>query len=217
MDTLQSSSTTPPASAKLAGKIALITGGTSGIGLATAKRFVAEGAYVFITGRRQANLDEAVREIGHEHAAALQGDSAQARGPGPHLRRRQSAERPPRRDFRQRGALAPLVPLGHITEEHFDSIYNTNVKGVVFTVQKALPLMSEGGTIILNASGCRHQRHAGLQHLQLDQGGGAQPGAQLGAGPQRARHPRQRRQPGSGADARLRWPRTDQGAGARLH
>ena len=154
MDILQPSSTTP-VSGKLAGKIALITGGTSGIGLATAKRFVAEGAYVFITGRRQANLDEAVKEIGPEHAAALRGDSAQLAD----LDRIFAAiqEQKGRLDvvFANAG-IGSFSPLGQISEEHFDRIYNTNVKGVVFTVQKALPLMGEGGTIILNASGTSH-------------------------------------------------------------
>ncbi len=144
-------SLTPRASGKLAGKIALVTGGNSGIGLATAKRFVSEGAYVFITGRRQANLDEAVRDIGPEHATALQGDSARITD----LDRIFAAvrEQEGRLDvvFANAGAAA-LAPLGQISEENFDRIYGTNVKGVVFTVQGALPLMSEGGTIILNAS-----------------------------------------------------------------
>ena len=152
MDILQSSSSIAPvASGKLTGKIALVTGGNSGIGLATAKQFVAEGAHVFITGRRQANLDEAVKEIGPEHATALQGDVARLTD----LDRIFTAigEQKGRLDvvFANAGAGA-LAPLGQITEDHFDSIYNTNVKGVVFTVQGALPLMGEGGTIILNAS-----------------------------------------------------------------
>ena len=146
-----SSSTAPLAGGKLAGKIALITGGTSGIGLATAKRFVAEGAHVFITGRRQANLDEAVRELGPEHVTALQGDSAQLAD----LDRIFAVVREQRSRldvvFANAG-IGSFSPLGQISEEHFDSIYNTNVKGVVFTVQGALPLMGGGGTIILNAS-----------------------------------------------------------------
>ena len=152
MDATQpSSSTIPPASGKLTGKIALITGGNSGIGLATAKRFVAEGAYVFITGRRQANLDEAVDEIGPEHATALQGDSSRLAD----LDRIFAAikERKGRLDvvFANAG-IGAFVPLGQITEEHFDTIYGTNVKGVVFTVQGALPLMGEGGAVIINGS-----------------------------------------------------------------
>ncbi len=152
MNTLQSSSPTAPvASGKLAGKIALVTGGNSGIGLATARRFVAEGAYVFITGRRQANLDAAVKEIGPDHVSALQGDSSRLAD----LDRIFAAikDQKGRLDvvFANAGAAA-LLPLGHISEEHFDTLFGTNVKGVVFTVQGALPLMSEGGTIILNAS-----------------------------------------------------------------
>ena len=152
MDILQSSSSTAPAtSGKLTGKIALVTGGNSGIGLATAKRFVAEGACVFITGRRRANLDEAVQEIGPEHATALQGDVARLAD----LDRIFAAiqEQKGRLDvvFANAGS-GSLAPLGQISEEHFDAIYGTNVKGVVFTVQGALPLMGEGGTIILNAS-----------------------------------------------------------------
>ncbi len=150
MDTLQST-THSHSGGKLADKIALITGGNSGIGLATAKRFVAEGAYVFITGRRQANLDAAVKEIGAEHVTALQGDSGQLAD----LDRIFAAikEQKGHLDvvFANSGA-AGLAPLGHISEEHFDQLFNTNVKGVVFTVQKALPLMGEGGAIILNAS-----------------------------------------------------------------
>ena len=153
MDTLPSpSSAASLASGKLAGKIALVTGGTSGIGLATAKRFVAEGAYVFVTGRRQANLDEAIKEIGPEHATALQGDGTQLAD----LDRIFAAigEQKGRLDvvFANAGVAARL-PLGAISEEHFDTLFDTNVKGVVFTVQKALPLMGHGGTIILNASG----------------------------------------------------------------
>ena len=153
MATSQSSSPDPNHhGSKLAGKIALITGGSSGIGLATAKRFVAEGAYVFITGRRQANLEEAVKDIGPEHATGLQGDSSKLAD----LDRIFAAIKA------QKGRLdvvftnaghGAFVPLGQITEEHFDTIYGTNVKGTVFTVQGALPLMSEGGTIVLSASG----------------------------------------------------------------
>ncbi|MBE7157332.1 MAG: SDR family oxidoreductase [Rhodospirillales bacterium] len=141
----------PTPSSKLAGKIALITGGNSGIGLATAKRFVAEGAYVFITGRRQANLDAAVEEIGGSNVMAVQADSSQLAD----LDRLYAViqEQKGRLDvvFANAGG-GSLAPLGQISEEQFDTTFSTNVKGVVFTVQKALPLMGEGGTIILNAS-----------------------------------------------------------------
>jgi NAD(P)-dependent dehydrogenase (short-subunit alcohol dehydrogenase family) len=138
-------------SRKLEGKVAVITGGNSGIGLATAKRFVAEGAYVFITGRRQAELDAAVREIGENHVTGVQGDVAKLYD----LDKLYGTvkARKGRLDilFANAGA-AEFVPLGEITEEHFDEIFGANVKGLLFTVQKGLPLMPDGGSIILNAS-----------------------------------------------------------------
>ena len=137
-------------SKRLEGKIALITGGSAGIGLATAKQFVEEGAYVYITGRRQPELDAAVASIG-SNITAIQGDVAKLTD----LDRiyAQIAKEQGRLDivFANAG-LGDFVPLGSITEEHFDTTFNVNVKGVVFTVQKALPLMSDGGSIILNAS-----------------------------------------------------------------
>jgi NAD(P)-dependent dehydrogenase (short-subunit alcohol dehydrogenase family) len=137
-------------SGKLDGKIAVITGGNSGIGLATAKRFVAEGAYVFITGRRQAELNAAVKEIG-ENVTAVQGDVAKLNDLD---RLFDMVKRTKDRVdivFANAGA-AELAPLGEITEQHFNIIFGINVKGLVFTVQKALPLMPDGGSIILNAS-----------------------------------------------------------------
>ncbi len=137
-------------SKKLEGKIALITGGSAGIGLATAKQFVEEGAYVYITGRRQPELDAAVASIG-SNITAIQGDVAKLAD----LDRiyAQIGKEKGRLDivFANAG-LGDLAPLGSITEEHFDTTFNVNVKGVVFTVQKALPLMPDGGSIILNAS-----------------------------------------------------------------
>jgi NAD(P)-dependent dehydrogenase (short-subunit alcohol dehydrogenase family) len=135
---------------KLEGKIALITGGSAGIGLATAKEFVKEGAYVYITGRRQRELDAALASIG-SNIRAIQGDVAKLA----------DLDRIYAQIGREKGrlhivfanaGLGDLVPLGSITEEHFDITFNVNVKGVVFTVQKALPLMPNGGSIILNAS-----------------------------------------------------------------
>jgi NAD(P)-dependent dehydrogenase (short-subunit alcohol dehydrogenase family) len=137
-------------SGKLEGKVAVITGGNSGIGLATAKRFVAEGAYVFITGRRQAELDAAVKEIG-ENVTGVQGDVAKLAD----LDRLYAAVKAKtgRIDILFANAsTAEIVPLESITEEHFDRVFNTNVKGVLFTVQKALPLIRDGASIILNAS-----------------------------------------------------------------
>jgi NAD(P)-dependent dehydrogenase (short-subunit alcohol dehydrogenase family) len=137
-------------SRKLEGKIALITGGSTGIGLATAKQFVQEGAYVYITGRRQAQLDKAVAEIG-SNITAIQGDVTKLAD----LDRifAQIGKEKGRVDivFANAGG-GPLVPLGSITEEHYDSIFNVNVKGLVFTAQKALPLMPPGSTIILTGS-----------------------------------------------------------------
>ena len=135
---------------KLEGKIALITGGSSGLGLATAKRFVAEGAYTFITGRRQEELDSAVKEIG-SNVVAIRGDVAKLGD----LDRLFAAIKD------QKGRLDVLFanaggggfePLGQVTEANFDKYFGINVKGTLFTVQKALPLMPAGGAIVLNAS-----------------------------------------------------------------
>jgi NAD(P)-dependent dehydrogenase (short-subunit alcohol dehydrogenase family) len=135
---------------KLEGKIALITGGSAGIGLATAKQFVEEGAYVYITGRRQAELDAAVAAVA-SNITAIQGDVAKLAD----LDRiyAQIAKDKGRVDILFANAgFGELVPLGSISEEHFDRLFSVNVKGLVFTVQKALPLMPDGGSIILNAS-----------------------------------------------------------------
>lgn len=135
---------------KLAGRIALVTGGSSGLGLATAKRFVVEGADVVITGRRQAELDNAVNELGAS-AFSVRGDVSNLSD----LDRlfKTIRERHGRLDilFANAGGGA-FVPLGEITEEHFDKYFRINVKGTLFTVQKALPLMTAGGAIIINGS-----------------------------------------------------------------
>jgi NAD(P)-dependent dehydrogenase (short-subunit alcohol dehydrogenase family) len=135
---------------KLEGKVAVITGGNSGIGLATAQRFAAEGAYVFITGRRQGELDAAVRDIG-KNVTGVQGDVSKLAD----LDRLYATVK------QQQGHIdvlfanaggGELAPLGGISEEHFDRAFRVNVKGLLFTVQKALPLFQDGGSIILNAS-----------------------------------------------------------------
>ena len=135
---------------KLEGKIALITGGNSGIGLATAKQFVNEGAHVFITGRREQELTRAVKELGR-NVSGIQGDVSNL----------SDLDRLFAQIKREKGRLdvvfanagfARYAPLGSITEELYDSTFDINVKGVVFTVQKALPLLPDGGSIILNAS-----------------------------------------------------------------
>jgi NAD(P)-dependent dehydrogenase (short-subunit alcohol dehydrogenase family) len=135
---------------KLQGKVAVITGGNSGMGLATAQRFVAEGAYVFITGRRQRELDTAVKQIGR-NVTGVQGDVSNLAD----LDRLYAKvkEQKGRIDivFANAGS-GEYAPLGSITPEHFDKIFNINVRGLVFTVQKALPLLVDGGSIILNAS-----------------------------------------------------------------
>ena len=135
---------------KLEGKIAVITGGNSGIGLATAKRFVSDGAYVFITGRRQNELDAAVSEIG-KNVTGIQGDVSNLAD----LDRLYNTVKDQKGHldilFANAG-IGEFVPLGEISEAHFDKIFGINVKGVLFSVQKALPLFQDGGSIILNAS-----------------------------------------------------------------
>jgi NAD(P)-dependent dehydrogenase (short-subunit alcohol dehydrogenase family) len=135
---------------KLEGKVALVTGGNSGIGLASAKQFVNEGAYDFITGRRDRELAAAVKEIGR-NVAGVQGDVSNLA----------DLDRLFAQIKREKGRLdivfanagtAQLASLDKITEEHYDAIFNVNVKGLVFTVQKALALMPDGGSIVLNAS-----------------------------------------------------------------
>jgi NAD(P)-dependent dehydrogenase (short-subunit alcohol dehydrogenase family) len=135
---------------KLSGKIALITGGSSGLGLATAKRFAAEGAHVFITGRRQPELDNAVKEIGGS-VTAVRGDVSNLAD----LDRLIATlrEQKGRLDilFANAGGGA-FAPLGQVTEAQFDKYFDINVKGTLFTVQKALPLIPAGGAIVLNGS-----------------------------------------------------------------
>ena len=135
---------------RLAKKTALITGGSTGIGLATAKQFVNEGAYVFITGRRESELAAAVKEIGR-NVTGISGDVSSLA----------DLDRLFAQIKREKGKLdivfanagfAKFASLGKITEEHYDSLFNGNVKGLLFTVQKALPLMPDGAAIILNAS-----------------------------------------------------------------
>lgn len=135
---------------RLTGKTAVITGGATGIGLAAAKRFVEEGAFVYIFGRRQDKLDAAVAELG-SNARGIKGSvSDQA-----DLKRLYSAVKDERGTldivFANAGAGSPL-PLGQLTAEHIDEAFDTNVKGTIFTVQEALPLMSAGGSIILTGS-----------------------------------------------------------------
>jgi NAD(P)-dependent dehydrogenase (short-subunit alcohol dehydrogenase family) len=135
---------------KLDGKIALVTGGSSGIGFATAQRFVAEGAYVFITGRRQTELDAAVNAIG-KNITGIQSDVSNLADLDRLFAKIEQAQGHLDVVFANAGG-GGIAPLGSITEEHFDKTFDTNVKGLLFTVQKALPLLPEGAAIILNAS-----------------------------------------------------------------
>lgn len=135
---------------RLSNKVALITGGSSGLGLATARRFIAEGADVFITGRRQDALDAAVATLG-PGVRGIRGDIADLGD----LDRvfAEIRDRAGRLDILFCNAgVGEFAPLGQITEAHFDRIFDINVKGTLFTVQKALPLMPDGASIVINAS-----------------------------------------------------------------
>jgi NAD(P)-dependent dehydrogenase (short-subunit alcohol dehydrogenase family) len=134
---------------KLQGKVAVITGGSTGIGLATAKLFVREGAYVFITGRRQKELDEAVKAIG-SNISGVQGDVAKLADLD---RLYETVKGKGRIDivFANAG-IVEIATLKEVTEKNFDKIFNINVKGTLFTAQKALPLLNDGGSIILMGS-----------------------------------------------------------------
>ena len=135
---------------KLEGKIALVTGGTSGIGLATAKQFVNEGAYVYVTGRRGPDLAAAVKEIGR-NVTGVQGDVSNL-GDLDRLFAQIQREKGKLDVVFANAGIAKYAVIGKITEDLYDSIFNINVKGVLFTVQKALPLLPDGASIILNSS-----------------------------------------------------------------
>jgi len=141
-------------SGKLEGKIAVITGGSTGIGLATAQKFVAEGAYVFITGRRQAELDEAKTLIG-KNVTTVQGDVAKLEDLDK-LYETVSREKGKIDIIVANAGIGRLVPTADATPEHYDSIFNINVRGVFFTVQKALKLLNDGATIVLVASNAQY-------------------------------------------------------------
>ena len=135
---------------KLKNKVAVITGGTSGMALATAKLFVAEGAYVFITGRDKGRLDKAVKEVGR-NVTGVQGDAASLED----LDRLYDTVKKEKWKIDILFASAgrgDFGPIGEISEKHFDEIFDLNVRGTLFTVQKALPLFNDGGSIILNGS-----------------------------------------------------------------
>ncbi|CAN7553194.1 SDR family oxidoreductase [Pararhizobium sp. LjRoot255] len=135
---------------KLEGKVAVITGGSAGIGLGAAKRFVEEGAQVFITGRRQSELDKAVAEIGG-NATAIQADAANLADID-RIYEVVKAKAGRIDVLFANAGLYEFGTFGEITEDHFDKTFNTNVRGLLFTVQKALPLLSAGSSVILTGS-----------------------------------------------------------------
>lgn len=143
-------------------KVVVITGGSDGIGLMTAKHFATEGAHVYITGRRQERLDEAMKEIGHD-AVGVQGDVSSFADLDRLYERIQRDHGKVDVVFANAG-ISESAPLGGIEEAHFDRVFTTNVKGLVFTVQKALPLMKAGGTVILAGSGSGSK---GLPNLSI--------------------------------------------------
>ncbi|QMV74421.1 SDR family oxidoreductase [Comamonas piscis] len=135
---------------KFDNKVVVVTGGTSGIGLATAKKFAGEGAYVFVTGRRQEELEKAVKAIG-PRATGVRADMSKLAD----IDRLYDAvqQSHPQIDVLYANAGGgSMLPLGAITEEHFDATFGTNVKGLVFTVQKALPLLRDGASVVLTGS-----------------------------------------------------------------
>ncbi len=137
-------------SKKLEGKVALVTGGSTGLGLATAELFAAEGAQVFITGRRQAELDAAVARIGND-AIGVRGDISRLSELDQLYEMIHKKARRIDVLFANAGG-GRFLPLGQITEAHYDMTFDINVKGTLFTVQKALPLMPDGAAIVLNGS-----------------------------------------------------------------
>src|SRR6516165_3817249 len=180
---------------KLEGKIALITGGNGGIGFATAKQFVKEGAHVFITGRRERETAAAVEEIG-SNVTGVQGDVSNL-GDLDRLFAKIKGEKGRLDIVFANAGVARLAPLGTITEELYDSVFNINVKGVLFTVQKALPLLPDGASIILNASiaaseqrQLRHKGRRALVRADIDHGLEGSPHSRERGEPGRHRHAR---------------------------
>ena len=179
---------------RLQGKVAVITGGSTGIGLAAARLFVSEGAYVFITGRRQKELDEAVKAIG-SNATGIQGDVAKLAD----LDRLYLAVKAKGRIdvvFANAG-VAEFAPLGSITEEHFDKLFDINVKGTLFTVQKLLPLLKDGGSIILTGSVAGSKGTPAFGVYARDEGCRPQSRARLDGRAEGSPYPLERPQPRS--------------------
>ena len=190
---------------RLKNKVAVITGGTSGMGLATARRFVEEGAFVYITGRRQTELDKAVSLIGRS-VAAVQGDVSNLA----------DLDRLYAKVAREKGKIDILFagagivdpqPLAETTEESFDKVFAINTRGLAFTVKKALPLLNDGGAIIVITSIAENDR------LQRHQGGSPLLRAHLDGGVEGPSHPGQCDQPGPDRHADLRAAGADQRGG----
>jgi NAD(P)-dependent dehydrogenase (short-subunit alcohol dehydrogenase family) len=180
---------------KLEGKVAVITGGSSGMALASAKRFVEEGAYVFITGRRQEALDEAVKLIGR-NVTGVRGDAANLDD----IDRLFDAVK------REKGRIDVLyasagmgeaVPLGEITEQHFDATFGLNTRGTLFTVQKALPLFNDGGSIFMTGSVASVKGFPGYGVYFGEQGGVALIRTHLAQRTEGQEHPGERAEPGA--------------------
>ena len=183
---------------KLQGKVAVVTGGATGIGFATAKRFVDEGAFVFITGRRQKELDEAVKAIGG-NVVGVQGDVSKLQDLD---RLYETVKAKGKIDVLVANAgVGEFAPLASLTEEHFDKLFDLNVKGTLFTVQKALTLMNDGGSIILIGSVAGVKGTPAFGTYGRDQGGSSQSGASLDCGAEGPPHSLQRPKPGSDQDA----------------
>jgi NAD(P)-dependent dehydrogenase (short-subunit alcohol dehydrogenase family) len=192
---------------KLEGKVAVITGGATGIGRAAAKRFIEEGAFVFIFGRRQEALDAAVADLG-PNARAVKGSVSDLAD----LDRLFAAVKAERGTldivFANAGAGSPLA-LGKITARHIDETFDTNVKGTIFTVQKALPLMGQGGSIILTGSSAGTTGAPGMSAYSASKAAVRNLARDLGGGPEGHRHP------GKRAVARGDGDRTREGSARR--
>jgi len=180
---------------KLDGKVAVITAATSGMALATAKLFVQEGAYVFITGRRQDKLDEAVKAIGR-NVTGVQGDAANLA----------DLDRLYETVKKEKGRIdvlfasagrGDLAKIGDVTEEQFDTTFDLNVRGTLFTVQKALPLFTDGGSIFLNGFDCKHQGFPGVWRLCRQQSRRSVIRAYVARRSQGPKDPRQYPEPGN--------------------
>jgi NAD(P)-dependent dehydrogenase (short-subunit alcohol dehydrogenase family) len=184
---------------KLAGRVALVTGGSAGIGLGIAKHLAQEGARVFITGRRQSELDKAIAAIGGS-AAAMRGDTSNLADLD-HTYATIKAQAGHIDVLAVNAGVYEFGTFGEITEEHFDKTFNTNVRGLLFAVQKALPLLVRGSSVILTGSIASIKGFPPLG-VQCVKGRGAIIRAQLDRRPQGARHPHQRVEPRACRDPR---------------